>query len=443
MNFRLLKANSILVILALLASFLPIQHAAAQSSGITFLVNNTADVADHTINGICSAGFVTGGPCTLRAATMEAGHQAVFQEVTIKIPTGTYNLTIPPTSFPGGSTGDLDMGEVQQGNTIHITAADLSAPRPVIEASAIQDGIFYLRETTKVVMTHLTLTGGKVETTSSWSRSGGAIYNAGKLELNSVIVIGNSSVCAAGFAYCYHRGGGIANYGSITIKDSDITLNEAHWGAAIYSEGSGEVNIVRTRIFSNLTHVTALEIEDNPVLNIVNSSISNNGYPGGYSTTLRVHCCTKINISSSTFVHKEPTGFMIDLGSLNGPQEPIITIHDSILFSDSQTCKSTANTSWAGSSYNIANDGFCTNLVGPGDLQNTDPMISMAGSLFGIDPVHLPLPGSPALNHRPGNCSYAGAPLLHDQRGIPRADSRCDTGAFERNFPAFLPAIRR
>ncbi len=434
--------NSILAVLALLASFLPIQHVAAQSPGITFLVNNTADVADHTFNGICSAGFVTGGPCTLRAAIMEAGRQAVFQEVTIKIPAGTYNLTIPADPYAGWSTGDLDMGQVEQGNTIHITAADLSAPRPVIEASAIQDGIFYLRETTKVVMTHLTLTGGKVETTSSWSRSGGAIYNAGKLELNSVIVIGNSSVCAASFAYCDHRGGGIANYGTLTIKDSAITLNNAHFGSAIYSSGTGHVNILRSQIYSNVTGDSTIEIMDNPVLNIVNTSISNNRGSNTAPDSLRVHCCTNINIIASTFVHKG-SGNTLDIGTFQ-PTKPTINIHDSILFSDAFNCRNISTANWGANSYNIETGGSCSaGLNGPGNLFYTNPMLSMTPSLFGLDPVHLPLPGSPAINHRPGSCTYAGAPLLHDQRGIPRADGRCDTGAFERNFPAYLPAVRR
>ena len=443
MDFRLLKANSILVILALLASFLPIQNAAAQSSGITFLVNNTADVADHTINGICSAGFVTGGPCTLRAATMEASHQADSQEVTIKIPPGTYNLTLPPNPYVPLGSGSLLIGkQAQPGNTIHITAADLSAPRPVIEASAIQDGIFDLQSSSKVVMTHLTLTGGTISLATIWSRSGGAIHNEGILELNDVLIIGNSAVCAPMWPDCQTHSGGIANYGSLTIKDSAITLNNAHFGSAIYSSGTGHVNILRSQIYSNVTGDSAIEIKDNPVLNIVNTSISNNRGSNTAPDSLRVHCCTNINIIASTFVHKG-SGNTLDIGTFQ-PVKPTINIHDSILFSDAFNCRNITTANWGANSYNIETGGSCSaGLTGPGNLFYTNPMLSMTPSLFGLDPVHLPMPGSPAINHRPGSCTYAGAPLLHDQRGIPRADGRCDTGAFERNFPAYLPAVRR
>lgn len=436
------KLSSILAVLVLLVSFLPTQNASAQTPGITYTVTSTADLADHYINGICSAGSATGGPCTLRAAVMEASHQAVNQEVTIKVLPGTYNLTLPADPYVPLESGSLDIGQAQPGNTIYITAADLSAPRPVIEASAIQDGIFYLEPTSKVVMTHLTLTGGTIPLATIWSRSGGAIYNEGILELNDVLIIGNSAVCAPISPNCQTNSGGIANYGTLTIKDSAITLNNAHIGSAIYSSGTGHVNILRSQIYSNVTGDSAIEIKDNPVLNIVNTSISNNRGSNTAPDSLRVHCCTNINIIASTFVHKG-SGNTLDIGTFQ-PTKPTINIHDSILFSDAFNCRNITTANWGANSYNIETGGSCSaGLNGPGNQFYTDPKISMNSSFFGLDPVHLPLPGSPAINHRPGNCTYAGAALLYDQRGMLRGDGRCDTGAFERNFPAFLPAVRR
>ena len=432
--------STLLIAILLAVSLAPAHGIQAQATILTFLVNDFADVADHTINGECSAGSATGGPCTLRAATMEASHQAVGQSVIIQLPAGTYPLTIPPDPNNSKQTGDLDLGEPYGDRLIFITAADLSGDYPLIDGSAIRDGIFNLQTTARIIMTHLALTGGVVESTTSSPRSGGAIHNEGSVELNDVLILGNSSICDSGYPGCSPRGGAIANYGRLEINDSLIYLNEGDLGSAIYSQGWGGMHLNRTQIFSNITHTSAVHIEENPGVNIVNSVISNNASPYGYTYGLRVACCADVTITASTFVHLGQ-GYSIFLGRIGAPQPVNITISDTILYSEDQNCLSTYGATWSGVGYNIDNNGTCADLTGLGNLLNTDPMLAMKPTLFGFDPTHKPLPGSPAVNHRSSPCTDLGSPLLVDQRGIPRLDGRCDTGAFELNLPVYLPAV--
>jgi hypothetical protein len=76
--------------------------------------------------------------------------------------------------------------------------------------------------------------------------------------------------------------------------------------------------------------------------------------------------------------------------------------------------------------------------LGAGDLSNVaDPGLSQLADFGGPTPTVLPLPGSPALGT--GNiCSI----YPEDQRGLPRDNPGCDSGAVERQSsdpsPVFL-----
>src|SRR5688572_24130826 len=64
----------------------------------TFTVNSTADLADTTINGVCSA---SGGVCTLRAAIQEANATTTQDTINFSIGSGLKQITPSPTF--GGS----------------------------------------------------------------------------------------------------------------------------------------------------------------------------------------------------------------------------------------------------------------------------------------------------------------------------------------------------
>lgn len=71
-----------------------------------FTVDDTSDLADFdTSDGVCAAGSYT-GPCTLRAAIMQANHDGGAHVITV--PAGNYTLTITGTGL--AEAGDLDIG---------------------------------------------------------------------------------------------------------------------------------------------------------------------------------------------------------------------------------------------------------------------------------------------------------------------------------------------
>jgi hypothetical protein len=78
---------------------------AGNASAALFIVDSVQDeVDDNTADSIC---HTASGKCTLRAATMQA-NKVVGEGVTIKLPSGTYQLTIPAIiANDGDSNGDL------------------------------------------------------------------------------------------------------------------------------------------------------------------------------------------------------------------------------------------------------------------------------------------------------------------------------------------------
>jgi len=87
--------------------------------------------------------------------------------------------------------------------------------------------------------------------------------------------------------------------------------------------------------------------------------------------------------------------------------------------------------------YNLSSDGTC-NFSGPGDLNNTDPVLGPLQNNGGPTQTQALLPGSPAIDAgNPNGCTDGNGNLLKtDQRGAPRHDKEdtggCDMGAFER-----------
>lgn len=61
-------------------------------------VNTFEDMRDFALNGVCSAGSIADGPCSLRAALNEASYHGVGNAV-IELPPGVYKLTLDKPSF--------------------------------------------------------------------------------------------------------------------------------------------------------------------------------------------------------------------------------------------------------------------------------------------------------------------------------------------------------
>jgi CSLREA domain-containing protein len=170
---------------------------------VTFVVNSTADSHDaHPGNGKCAD---SAGRCTLRAAVEAAGSEPAGTSVSIKVPAGSYLLTL----------GSLDL----TGNTISITGAGTGAIAGTGAGSTVirAKGPFRtvsVGAAATATLSQVTITGGN----AGPSGYGGGVFNAGKLTVSLSVISKNTATA----------GGGIANAGgTLTVTGSTVSDNTA------------------------------------------------------------------------------------------------------------------------------------------------------------------------------------------------------------------------
>ena len=175
---------------AALAAALALVLTLGTAHGANFTVSSTADGIDMFPGdgNYHSPGFPIPGPCTLRAAIMEAN--ALDGDDTITLPPGTYFLTNAGTGENAGGTGDLDIADF--GNKLTITGA--GAATTIINGGGI-DRVIQVLGLTTLELSSVTITNG--DTTSS----GGGIFNRGTLTLTNSTVSGNTADGAGGGDY--------------------------------------------------------------------------------------------------------------------------------------------------------------------------------------------------------------------------------------------------
>ena len=227
--------------------------------------------------------------------------------------------------------------------------------------------------------------------------------------------IENDQAATLTISYCTIRqntggyGGGIANFGTATINDSTITGNGYSGG---YAGG-----------IANFSRAT-----------VINTTITENtgGYGGGivnFDTT---------TVHSSTITGNIGYDYLGGIVNLAGPGSVhAVSLENTVVANKpGGNCYLTVTSE----GYNLSDDGSC-NFNGPGDLNNTDPMLGPLGNNGGPTQTLKLLRGSPAIDAgNPNGCTDgSGNPLTTDQRGWPRPgkydpDKRCDIGAYERQI---------
>jgi CSLREA domain-containing protein len=415
---------------------------ARSATDLVFNVDSTADNNDYAINSVCSVGAITGGPCTLRAAIAEANENGVYGNITINIPAGTYNLTIPPVSINDITSGDLDFPVPNPGYWIRLVGT--GAQPAVIDANQL-DRVFDIGLDVNIQMENIVIKGGLLSWTGTADfHDGAGILNLGTLMLNRVVIEENEARCGQETCVFNISGGGILNVGTMTIVDSTIRNNKSVVASAITHAGSGMMFIKNSTISGN--QAEAFVIDSYAHLHIRNSTISGNTAAPAYIAGIRNN--HTLIVESSTFANPGR------ISSIYNTSGSTITIHDSILrntpVGGSDNCSNLGT--WISDGYNIYSDDTCP-ANGAGDYVNTDPMLGPLGNWGGPTLTMPLLVGSPAENHRPGNCinipelpALPPLPLTEDQRHYGRTDGMCDTGAFEGVMDirtVFLPIIFR
>ena len=173
-----------------LASALSIGIAAPPAHAIitrTFTVNTTTDAVDiNPGDGICATAAEV-GPCSLRAAIMEANHQTGgLTKIVIPASVTPYVLTILPFGGDDETTGDLDI-------TRSTTIEGAGAPTTIVDGNGI-DRVFFVSPSITVTISGLTIRNGL----KAGGGGGGGMLNDGTLTLSSCIVSGNTAGTGGG-----------------------------------------------------------------------------------------------------------------------------------------------------------------------------------------------------------------------------------------------------
>ena len=264
------------VITLLFVSFPPSDGADAQD-GIA--VDSTDDRPDtQPGNGICDDGS---GFCTLRAAVMEANALPGPDE--IHVPAGTYVLSFAGAGEDASLTGDLDLTDA-------VTIIGAGSDTTIIDGAGLDRMLHHPvfgGAAPLAVVSGVTLRNGGGDLSA-----GGAVYNAGRLELHDVAIAdstadfsgggimneGNLSISGGtiGPGNDSLFGGGIFNFGVGSLTDSTIDGNEAtNQGGGLYNFGVATVTGSTFSENSAATHGGGI-VNDGGMLTITNSTVSGN-----------------------------------------------------------------------------------------------------------------------------------------------------------------------
>jgi hypothetical protein len=282
--------------------------------------------------------------------------------------------------------------------------------------------------TATVVLSWLTIRNGSARYSSVGSSGdGGGIYNSnGTLTINNSTVssnVANGGRCIILFtrARCYGgNGGGIhSSNGTLTINNSTI---------------SGNVAMIPCR-FASCVAGGGGGISFSGTLTINNSTISGNA--SGISPNLvslpfggGIGSAGTLTISNSTI----SANSAVDGGGIWN--DGTVKIQNSIVANNTDGNCFGSVTSHG---YNLSSDNTC-NFNGPGDINNTDPMLGPLQNNGGSTWTMALKPGSPAIDAgNPSGCTDGSGVLLKtDQRGQPRPNTEdigdkkgCDLGAYE------------
>jgi len=281
--------------------------------------------------------------------------------------------------------------------TSNLTLTGSGAQSTIIDGGGVARVVSIENSSAHVALSNLTIRHGV-------AAGGGGILNWGTLTINNCTISGN----AAASSYSA-TGGGIYNSGTLTINASTLSGNAGStnfiYGGAIYNSGTLSIN---------------------------NSTLSGNtagGFTGGGGGG--IYNDSTVRISNSTLS-----------GNSGSPQGGGIYNNGSATLQNSIVAGSPSGGNCYGittsDGYNLSSDTTC-NFSHTGDRNNTNPQLGPLRYNGGPTQTTALPSGSPAVDAgNPAGCTDdQGHPLKTDQRGQPRPDKEdtggCDMGAYERS----------
>jgi uncharacterized delta-60 repeat protein len=245
--------------------------------------------------------------------------------------------------------------------------------------------------------------------------SGGAIFN-----VNGSILTINSSTVSGNSAAPSHSGGGIFNFGSITVSDSAISGNTAYRGGGVVNTAQCDEYGV---CYDSTAHFINSTISGNTGGGVLNSAYCYNGACGGGIA----------HFINSAVVGNTTSG----IWSVNDGGIAVERLWNTILGGNTGgDISGTIETA----SHNLIGDpnssGGIVNGVN-GNIVGVNPLLGPLQNNGGPTMTHALRPGSPAINAgdncvlTENGCGDGNPALPTDQRGMPR-NGTVDIGAFER-----------
>lgn len=422
-----------------------------------FLVNSTADLSDQNPgDGIC---LNTAGRCSLRAALEEANALA-----------GAETIYLPRNNIFQNTLGELLINDPL---TLSIenpaTPAETVFELPQI-AGATNSRVFRVENTTEVTFLGVLIRDGDATQNPLGDQDGGGIKieNLSQFNLFNSIVYSNRAL----------RGGGIEtkNVDNVIISLSDISYNQNvnSGGHGVALDHSGVSNGDFRIQYSTIHHNTI----DNPTqlgcswsvkkeqntgdMYIFSSNISDGGdaadpfacVGGVFAESSNFNATSHLYIINGTIINHSGTG--LDFADYGPFILGSLFVRNSIMSANAVNCDSSMigiiNFGDVNGGHNLASDTSCAMPTGSGNIENTDPMLNAAKSIFPIVDFlfiyYEPFYSSPAVDSgsslpvnvgNPNACQqydllFRERPIDGDGNGQPI----CDRGAVEYTDVIFV-----
>ena len=227
-----------------------------------------------TVNGVTSAVTQVATEVNGDFVVTDPGNgSGSFTDITLPyaVATALNGDTVSFASSLSGATIYLDAAVTINSN---ITIAGLGANELTVSGNN-SNTVFFLPQTTvEAIISGLTITQGRAQGFYGHQQWGGGVSNYGTLTLSGDNISGN---------YASYGGGAIYNVGEVTIYDSTLDNNVGvNYGGAVYNDQNGAIgtaSIVNSTIADNRADYDGGGIYNNGSVTLANSTITGNaGY---------------------------------------------------------------------------------------------------------------------------------------------------------------------
>ena len=389
----------------------------------SIVVNSTSDSASPPY-----------GTMTLRAAINTAGGNTITFDPTVFKPATLTTITL--------TKGPLEL-------THDVTITGPGAAQVAVSGGNLTT-VFAVERNVTAEIDGLMITKGKGSSTiSSFSNaSGGGIFNAGTLALKEDSIRANSANVGGGIANDtfgtltisnstiahnpntaanrFPLGGGLFNFGIVTVTNSTIANNRADSGGGFFNQG--DVTVTNSTIANNGADFGGAIFQEFGAATITNSTIANNS-AGNTGGGIFQHQ-SDLTVTNSTIANNSAFGAG---GGIYGEFGGVTATNSIIANNDHGDWLGTAaNNTSSNNLIGVGGDSRLTNGVNGNIVGTTaspvNPLLGPLANHGGPTQTMALLPGSPAIDK--GGITT----LQFDQRGAPFArvaGAAVDIGAFE------------